>query len=173
MAETLLYIGVIGESLSTEKTEQIAERVGRLIAEGGAVLVCGGTGGIMEAASRGASLAKGVVLGILPGLSRQEGNPYLTFSIVTGMGDGRNILLVRSCDAIIAIGGRYGTLSEIAFAHKLDIPVVGINTWRLMRKEAIDRKIIEATDENEAVAKALEIAAKRRGFRKSALTNRK
>ncbi len=173
MAETPLYIGVIGESVSAETTEQIAESVGRLIAEGGAVLVCGGMGGIMEAASRGASLTKGVVLGILPGLSRQEGNQYLTFSIVTGMGDGRNILLVRSCDAIIAIGGRYGTLSEIAFAHKLDIPVVGINTWRLMRKEAIDRKIIEAADENEAVAKALELAAKRRGFRKSALRNRK
>lgn len=173
MAEPLLYIGVIGESVSTEPTERIAERVGRLIAEGGAVLVCGGMGGIMEAASRGASLAKGVVLGILPGLSRQEENPYLTFSIVTGMGDGRNILLVRSCDAIIAIGGHYGTLSEIAFAHKLDVPVVGINTWRLMRKEAIDTKIIEAADENEAVAKALELAAKRGGFRKSGLRNRK
>ncbi len=162
MVEPHIYIGVIGESACTEPGRRIAEKVGRLIAENGAILVCGGMGGIMEAASRGASLAKGIVLGILPGLSRREGNPYLTFSIVTGMGDGRNIILVQSCDAIIAIGGRYGTLSEIAFAHKLDIPVVGIGTWRLMRNEAIDRKIIEAPDENEAVAKALELAQRSR-----------
>lgn len=155
-----LYIGVIGERVCNEKTRQIAERVGRLLAENGAVLVCGGMGGVMEAASHGAVLANGVVLGIIPGLSREDANPYLTFSVVTGMGEGRNIILVRSCDAIIAIGGSYGTLSEIAFAHKLDIPVVGINTWSLKREGQIDRKIIQVSCENEAVSKALELAHK-------------
>lgn len=155
-----LYIGVIGERVCNEKTRQIAERVGRLLAENGAVLVCGGMGGVMEAASHGAVLANGVVLGILPGFSREEANPHLTFSVVTGMGEGRNIILVRSCDAIIAIGGSYGTLSEIAFAHKLDIPVVGINTWSLKREGQIDKKIIQVSCENEAVSKALELAQK-------------
>lgn len=153
-----VYIGVIGESVCAERTRQIAEIIGRLIAENGAVLVCGGMGGVMEAASRGAMLAGGVVLGIIPGYSRDEANPYLSFSIVTGMGEGRNLILVRSCDALIAVGGGYGTLSEIAFAHKLDIPVVGINTWSLKREGQIDKKIIEALDGNEGVSKAMELA---------------
>jgi uncharacterized protein (TIGR00725 family) len=158
-----LYIGVIGESVCDEETRRIAERVGRRLAESGAVLVCGGVGGVMEAASRGATLAKGVVLGIIPGSSRKEGNPYLSVSVVTGMGEGRNIILVRSCNAIIAIGGSYGTLSEIAFAHKLDIPVVGINTWTLKRQRRIDQRIIEVPDADEAVGRALELAQKTRG----------
>lgn len=153
-----VYIGVIGESVCAERTRQIAETIGRLIAENGAVLVCGGMGGVMEAASHGAMLAGGVVLGIIPGYSRDEANPHLSFSIVTGMGEGRNLILVRSCDALVAVGGGYGTLSEIAFAHKLDIPVVGINTWSLKREGQIDKKIIEALDENEAVSKAIELA---------------
>jgi len=153
-----LYIGVIGERVCGKKTRKIAEKVGRLIAEHGAVLVCGGMGGVMEAASHGASLVGGMILGILPGLSRKEANPYLSFSVVTGMGEGRNIILVRSCDAIIAIEGSYGTLSEIAFAHKLDIPVVGISTWTLEKEGQIGRKIIQVSDENEAVTTALELA---------------
>jgi uncharacterized protein (TIGR00725 family) len=159
-----LYIGVIGERQCTEEIARIAETVGRLVAEKGAVLVCGGMGGVMEAASRGAMLAKGVVLGILPGLSRREGNPYLTYSIVTDMGEGRNIILVRSCDAIIAIAGSYGTLSEIAFAHKFEIPVIGIQTWSLEIGEKIDEKIIQVSEEKEAVKKALEFAQKSRGI---------
>jgi len=157
------YIGVIGERVCNQRNRQTAEEVGRLIAESGAVLVCGGLGGVMEAASHGAMLAKGVVLGILPGPSREEANPYLTLSVVTGMGEGRNIILVRSCDAIIAIGGSYGTLSEIAFAHKLDIPVVGIDTWSLKKEGQIDRKIIQISDRNEAVSTALELAQKTKG----------
>jgi len=156
----VVYIGVIGERICDETTRPVAEKVGRLLAESGAILVCGGMGGVMEAASRGAMLAKGVTLGILPGFSREEGNPYLGFSVITGMGEGRNIILVRSCDTIIAIGGSYGTLSEIALAHKLNIPVVGIDTWSLKRKGQIDNKIIEASDENEAVTTALELAHK-------------
>ncbi len=158
-----VYIGVIGERVCDSKTRKVAETVGRLLAENQVVLVCGGMGGVMEAASHGAMLANGVVLGVLPGVSREEGNPYLNFSVVTGMGEGRNVVLVRSCDAIIAIGGSYGTLSEIGFAHKLNIPVVGINTWILKRQGQIDRKTIEVYDESEAVSRALELARKSKG----------
>jgi uncharacterized protein (TIGR00725 family) len=157
-----LYVGVIGERICNDETRRTAETVGQLIAENGAVLICGGMGGVMEAASHGATRSGGVVVGILPGVSRADANPYLTFSIVTAMGEGRNIILVRSCDAIIAIGGSYGTLSEIAFAHKLDVPVVGINTWTLKRQGRIDRGIIQVSDGHEAVKTALELAAKKR-----------
>ena len=155
-----LYVGVIGESICSPETREVAEKVGRVIAERGAVLVCGGMGGVMEAASRGAIRAKGVVLGILPGHSREDANPFLTFSVVTGMGEGRNLILVRSCDAIIAIGGAYGTLSEIAFAHRLDIPVIGIRTWTLERGGQIDHKIIQVSDATEAVTRAVQLAPK-------------
>ena len=157
-----LYIGVIGERECDARTRKVAEKVGQLIAQSGAVLVCGGMGGVMEAASHGAMLAQGVVLGILPGRSRKQANPYLTLSVVTGMDEGRNIILVRTCDAIIAIGGGYGTLSEIAFAHKLGVPVVGISTWSLEKEGQIDKKIIQVSDENEAVTTALELAKKRK-----------
>jgi len=157
-----LYIGVIGERICHEAHRQIAEKVGQLIAESGAVLVCGGMGGVMEAASYGAMNAKGVALGILPGHSRDEGNPYLTFSIITGMGEGRNLILVRSCDALIAIGGGYGTLSEIAFAHKLGIPVVGIHTWNLTKEGKGDTRLVEVSGPEEAVEKAFERAQSRR-----------
>jgi len=156
----VLYIGVIGERICNEKNRKAAERVGRLIAENGGVLVCGGMGGVMEAAARGAASAKGTAIGILPGTERREANPYLSFSVVTGMGEGRNIILVRSCDAIIAIGGGYGTLSEIAFAHKLDVPVVGIATWSLKRGDRVDEKIVVLSDEHQAVKKAFELAGR-------------
>lgn len=152
------YIGVIGERSCNRETRRVAEAVGRLVAEKGATLVCGGMGGVMEAASQGATSAGGVVLGILPGCSREEGNPYLTLSIVTGMGEGRNIILVRSCDAVIAIGGGYGTLSEIAFAHKFGVPVVGLQTWTLVKGGEVDSRIFRASDPNEAVATALRLA---------------
>jgi hypothetical protein len=156
------YIGVIGERICGDENRQIAERVGRRIAENGGVLLCGGMGGVMEAASYGARNADGVVLAVLPGLSRDEGNPYLTFSIITGMGEGRNLILVRSCDALIAIGGGYGTLSEIAFAHKLGIPVVGIHTWHLSRGGKTDTKIVQVSDPEQAVRRAFEMAQGRR-----------
>ena len=152
------YIGVIGERRCHEAHRQIAERVGRRIAEKGGVLLCGGMGGVMEAASYGAMKAGGVVIGILPGHSRNEGNPYLTFSIITAIGEGRNLILVRSCDALIAIGGGYGTLSEIAFAHKLGIPIVGIDTWNLTKEGKPDTRLVEVSNPDDAVEKAFERA---------------
>src|SRR5262245_52136521 len=126
------YVAVCGPDPCTREVAEQAEEVGRLLAEAGAVVVCGGHGGVMEAASRGAS-SRGMVVGILPGSSRTEGNRYLTVSIPTGMGEMRNALIVRSADAVIAIGGEFGTLSEIALALKIGVPVVGLGTWELSK----------------------------------------
>lgn len=117
----------------------------------------------MEAASRGAARAGGLVVGILPGFSRAEANPWVTVPIVTGMDQARNVILVRSCDAIIAVGGRYGTLSEIALAFKFGIPVVALRSWRLTPAERIRVPLLTAATPAEAVAKALRAA--RRGRR--------
>ncbi len=130
-AERPLRIGVIGTASCTAKQAKQAEEVGRLLAASGAVLVCGGMGGVMAAACRGARAAGGITVGILPGNKASEGNEYLTIPIVTGMGYARNALLVRTCQAVIAIGGRYGTLSEIAYAAQFEIPIIGLGTWKI------------------------------------------
>ena len=106
-----------------------AEEVGRHIGRRGAVLICGGMGGVMEAACRGAKEADGTTVGILPVLSAEEGNPYLDVVIPTGMGFGRNAIIINSCDGVIAVGGKYGTLSEMAFALQKGIPVVSLKSW--------------------------------------------
>ena len=121
------YIGVIGPDPCDEVVGERCERIGRLLAEAGAVLVCGGLGGSMERAARGAFEAGGFTLGILPGTTRAEGNPYLTLSVPTGMGEMRNALIVRAAGAVIAIGGGWGTLSEIALARRIETPVVGLH----------------------------------------------
>ncbi len=108
----MLYIAVIGGGECGAATSDLAEEVGRLIARRNLILVCGGGGGVMAAASRGARQAGGMVLGILPGNSNRDGNPYLTMAVATGMGEARNALIARTADGVIAIGGEYGTLSE-------------------------------------------------------------
>lgn len=123
------YISVIGPSNATTEILRTAEHVGACVAKAGAILVTGGGGGAMEAASRGARAAGGRTLGILPGSSRDEGNDYLDVAIPTGMGEMRNVLVVRAGDGVVAVGGGFGTLSEIALALKLGKPVVGIGTW--------------------------------------------
>ena len=150
-----LYIGVIGEGRCSPRVAAQAERLGAAIAAAGAVLVCGGLGGVMEAASRGAARAGGVVVGLLPGLERSDANPWVTIPIVTGMDQARNVVLVRSCDAVIAIGGMYGTLSEIALALKLGRPVIGLGTWKLRQADHRRVPIIRATSPEDAVARAL------------------
>jgi uncharacterized protein (TIGR00725 family) len=126
-----VYVGVIGGRRCGEQTAELAFRVGSLIAERGWTLVCGGMGGVMEHACRGAWSKNGVTLGILPGNSRESANPYLSYSVVTGLGEARNVLVVKSCTAIVAISGSYGTLSEIALANAAGIPVVGLRSWHL------------------------------------------
>ncbi len=126
-------VGVIGESDCGQDLDAVAEEVGSLVARNGAAVVCGGLGGVMEAACRGAIAEGGITIGILPGGVKSDANPFVTIALPTGMGEARNVLVVHAADAIIAVGGRYGTLSEIAMALKLGTPVVGLRTWELSR----------------------------------------
>lgn len=132
MARTYrVVIGVMGAAQCEEPTYELAKRVGTLIAERGAVLLCGGRGGVMEAAARGAKEAGGLTIGIMPGMNASETppNPYIDVAIFTGLRDGRNWVNVCASDAIIAISGGYGTLSEIALALKIRKPVVLLHSW--------------------------------------------
>lgn len=135
--------------------EQTAESVGAGLAAAGATVVCGGLGGVMAAAARGATQAGGTSLGFLPGDDPAAGNRWLTQAIATGLGEGRNLLVVRSAAAVVAVGGGYGTLSEIAFALKLGRPVIGIGTWVLGHPSGSADPILRADDAAEAVRLAL------------------
>lgn len=150
------YISVIGDGSCDQTTARLAENVGRLIAEAGAVLVCGGLGGVMEAACRGAQEAGGVTLGILPGLDRAEGNPYLDYTVATGIGHARNLAVAASGDAVIAVGGRFGTLSEIGLARKAGRPVVVLVGWETKRDGQTPGGIMTAETPEEAVKMALD-----------------
>ena len=123
-------VAVIGGGICGPEEAAVAEEVGRLLAEAGAVVLTGGRGGVMEAASRGAAQAGGLVVGILPGEDATDANRWVSLPIVTGLGEARNAVLMRTAQAVIAVGGEYGTLSEIAFALKFGRPVVGIHTWQ-------------------------------------------
>ena len=120
-------IAVVGGSTCSPEQADLAEAVGRLLAERGAVLVCGGLGGVMEAAARGARSAGGLTIGILPGDDARAVNPFIDVPLATGMGEMRNALIVRVAHALIAIGGGWGTLSEIALAQRIGTPVVGLH----------------------------------------------
>jgi len=150
-------IAVIGGGQCSKEESKLAEAVGRELARRGAILVCGGLGGVMEAACRGASSEGGVTIGILPGDNRQAANPYVQIPIVTGVGYARNIVVVKSAQAVIAIDGSYGTLSEIGHALQSGIPVIGINTWSLSKNGQQDNSIIPAQSPAEAVNKALSL----------------
>jgi uncharacterized protein (TIGR00725 family) len=154
-------VGVIGGSAPTVEEAAAAEAVGRALAEGGAILICGGRSGVMEAACRGARAAGGLTIGILPGIHRGEANPYVDIPIVTGMGEARNGIIARTAQAVVAIGGSYGTLSEIAFALAFGVPVVGLGTWEPRREGHPPVPIIYATTPEEAASRALALA--RRG----------
>ena len=125
---SVIIIGVIGAGDCDHGMTLLAEDVGRLVAEAGCALVTGGRTGVMEAASKGASEAGGLVIGILPGADGSDANPFVGVPIVTGMGEARNVIIARTADALIAIGGEYGTLSEVAFGLKFGKPVVVLNS---------------------------------------------
>lgn len=145
------YVAVIGTSTPTGEESAAAEAVGRGLALAGARVVCGGRGGVMEAACRGAQEAGGLTIGLLPGLDRGEANPWVSVALPTGLGELRNGLIVRAAEVAIAIGGAYGTLSEIALALRGGRPVLGLGTWE------IDGVQPMPTPEA-AVARALELA---------------
>ncbi len=137
---------------------RLSEEVGRLLAEAGVTLVCGGLTGVMEAACRGAAEADGVAIGIVPGNSVAEANPFCTHVIATGIGHARNLSVVSSGDAVIAIGGEWGTLSEIGFARALDRPVIALRSWTLNGRERMEGApgVLLAESAREAVGLALE-----------------
>jgi len=145
-----LIIGVIGGREVEKGLLRVAEEIGRLIAQKNLIMLCGGLGGIMEAAAKGAKEAGGLTIGILPQDKKEYANPYIDIPIVTGMGIGRNIIIARTADLLIAINGEYGTLSEIAFALQLGKPVIGINTWDI-------DGVIKANNAEDAIQKAVEI----------------
>jgi uncharacterized protein (TIGR00725 family) len=157
------YVAVCGPDPCSPEVAAQAEEVGRLLARARAVMVCGGHGGVMESASRGAAAEGGTVLGILPGSARTEGNRYLTVSIPTGMGEMRNALIVRAADALIAIAGEFGTLSEVALALKIRVPVVGLGTWELSKAGRKVEAFVEASTPEDAVRRALALATGRSG----------
>jgi uncharacterized protein (TIGR00725 family) len=150
-ASEVPYIAVVGPGEATAEELESALAIGRGLAERGAVVVCGGLGGVMAAACRGAFEAGGVTVGLLPGSSRREANEWVRVAIATGLGELRNGLVVRSADAVVAVGGAYGTLSEVALALKTGIPVVGLRTWEIEGIEQVDTA-------PEAVQRALMLA---------------
>lgn len=155
----MIYLGVVGAFNCDEATAALAEEVGAGIARRGGILICGGGGGVMEAAARGARSAGGIVLGILPGDSPRSGNRYLTLAVATGLGEARNAVIARSADALIAVGGEYGTLSEVALALKMGKPVAGLKTWEIKPPRELARGIIHLNTAAEAVEYALRAAA--------------
>lgn len=141
-------IGVIGNSACSDEVINLAEKVGEEVAKRKGILICGGLTGVMEGAARGAKKAGGLTVGILPGNRASDANPFIDIPIVTGLGYARNIIVVQSSEVVIAIDGKYGTLSEIAYALQFNIPVVGLQTWD------ISPEIIIASNPFEAVDKA-------------------
>lgn len=123
-------IGIIGAGTCHEAHYQLAGNLGLEIGKRGWFLICGGLGGVMEGAARGCLEAGGMTVGLLPGLNRESANPYIKVPVPTGLGEGRNLLVVRASDVLISIAGGYGTLSEIALALKADKPVIGLETWK-------------------------------------------
>jgi uncharacterized protein (TIGR00725 family) len=156
-----LIVAVIGGSTATAEQAAAAETVGRKLAQAGAILICGGRGGVMAAACRGAKSAGGLTIGILPGTDAARANPHVEIPIVTGIGEARNTIIIRTAHAAVAIGGSYGTLSEIAFCLGFGLPVVGLGTWRVDREGHPPVPIHRATTAEEAAELALKLA--RRG----------
>jgi uncharacterized protein (TIGR00725 family) len=151
------FIAVIGASQASASDIQAAVLVGQQIARAGAVLVCGGMGGVMEAACKGAAQENGLTIGILPGDNRLAANGYVAIPIATGVGYARNMAVVKSAQAVIAIGGSYGTLTEIGFALQSGLPVIGLETWSISRKGKEKSPILAVNTPAEAVNLALEM----------------
>ena len=142
-----LQVAVVGRGVDDDELSPLAAEVGRLLGEAGATIVCGGLGGVMESVARGAVEAGGTVIGIVPGDDPRSANVHCTHVIATGIGHARNLSVVGSADAVIAIGGEWGTLAEIAFARRLGRPVVALESWRVSgRGEMEGGPGIEAAD---------------------------
>jgi uncharacterized protein (TIGR00725 family) len=140
------YVSVVGSGASSGQLYEEARQVGRLVAERGGTVICGGRSGVMEAAARGATEVGGVAIGILPDEDRRQANAFLSFSIATGAGHARNLAVVCSGDVVIAVGGEYGTLSEIGLARKVGRPVVALRSWELGEHVSVASSAVEAVE---------------------------
>jgi uncharacterized protein (TIGR00725 family) len=147
-------IGIIGGSECSPDVAEMSMRVGRRVAEKGGIVICGGLGGVMEACCKGAKEAGGMTIGVLPGNNPGDANKYVDIPIVTGMGNARNVIIVKSSDSVIAIDGKFGTLSEIAFCLQFGVPVISLGSWE------IDKSIISASSPEQAVEKAFSVIRK-------------
>jgi len=159
-----VQISVIGGGARNEETEALAEEVGRRLADAGAVVVCGGMGGVMEAAARGARSVDGEVIGILPGEDPGAANEHITHPVATGIGHARNLAVVASGAAVVAVGGEWGTLAEIALARRLRRPVVALRSWSASGAGPMEGApgVEAATSAGEAAELALRLARQRR-----------
>ena len=149
-----MIISVIGDGNPTEKISLLAEEVGTLLAKKGIIIVCGGLEGVMESVCRGAKKYGGTTIGIIPGVKASDANKWVDIPICTGMSQARNVIIATTGDAIIAIGGKYGTLSEISHALSINKPVIGLNTWNLSQIKNINPSIIKAKNPIDAVTLA-------------------
>lgn len=149
-----MIISVIGDGNPTEKISLLAEEVGTLLAKKDIIIVCGGLEGVMESVCRGAKKYGGTTIGIIPGVKASDANKWVDIPICTGMSQARNVIIATTGDAIIAIGGKYGTLSEISHALSINKPVIGLNTWNLSQIKNINPSIIQAKNPIDAVTLA-------------------
>ncbi|MFZ3062778.1 MAG: TIGR00725 family protein [Actinomycetota bacterium] len=154
-----MYVAVIGAGQCDQRTAQVAYEVGRLVALKGAILVCGGLGGVMNAAAQGAREAGGLTVGILPSETRTGASKFIDVAIPSGLGEARNALIARAADVVIAIGGGYGTLSEIGLALKMGKPVIGLGTWEIGHGGQRDPGIIVAGTPQTAIEKAFQLTS--------------
>lgn len=150
-----MIIAVIGESSASPRNAMLAEEAGSLLTKANVTVVCGGQEGVMRAVCKGAKKPGGTTIGILPGMDSLDSNEYVDIPICTGLGNGRNLLVTRAGKSVIAIGGSYGTLSEIGLALSDSKSVIGLNTWSLLRDEHLDCGIIVANNPEEAVQLAI------------------
>ena len=153
-----LYVSVCGSGDAKPEVTALAEEVGSRLAAANAVVVCGGLGGVMEAVCKGAKSAGGTTVGILPGTERSDANDFVDVGLPTGLGESRNALIARAADAVIAIRGEFGTLSEVGLALKIGKPVVGLDTWELHRNGEVVDAIKPVATPAEAVDLALRLA---------------
>ncbi|AHY45751.1 TIGR00725: TIGR00725 family protein [Rubrobacter radiotolerans] len=146
-----VYVSVVGAGSATDEEYERAREIGRLVAERGGVVVCGGLGGVMEAAARGAAEAGGVALGVLPDEDRSRANPYVTYAVASGVGQARNLAVVATGDVVVAVGGEYGTLSEVGLAGKVGRRVVSLGSWD------VGDHVVRAASAEEAVERAFSL----------------
>ena len=159
MSDATAHVAVSGGGEADEETCRQAEELGRELARRGAMVVTGGLGGAMAAACRGAKAGGGTTIGILPSEDRADANPWVDVAVATGLGEARNALVVRTADVVVAVAGEFGTLSEIAFALRMGVPVVGLRTWELAIGGRPVEGIVPAESAEEAVETALRLAA--------------